>query len=126
MNFKSHRQYVQEQIEKNPEFAAEYAKAQMETRFAIALAMLREKQGMTQQQLAEAAGLSQPMLARYENGQIPTVPTLQRLAAALGARVLLLPDEITFESLSKRRNGAHRVRSANGKARSRSTEAVPA
>ena len=40
----------------------------MEARFAIALARLREKRGLTQQQLAQAAGLRQPMLARYERG----------------------------------------------------------
>lgn len=126
LNFKSHRQYVQEQIEKNPEFAAEYAKAQMKTRFAVALAMLREERGLTQQQLAEAAGLKQPMLARYENGQIPTVPTLQRLAAALEMRVLLSPDAITFEPLIPRRNSARRSKPSKGKSRGGRSQAVPA
>ena len=68
---KAHRQFVQEQIEKSPEFAAEYSKVQLEKSFAVALAMLREERGITQQQLADAAGLRQPMLARYENGQSP-------------------------------------------------------
>lgn len=103
MKLKSHRQFVREQIEQEPELVEEYKKAQIDARFAVALAMLREKQGLTQQQLAESAGLKQPMLARYENGQIPTVPTLQRLAGALDARVLIAPDAITFEPLSRKR-----------------------
>ncbi len=94
MKPKSHRQFVREQIDQEPELAAQYEKAQIAARFAVALAMLREKQGLTQQQLAESAGLKQPMLARYENGQIPTVPTLQRLAGALDARVLIAPDAV--------------------------------
>lgn len=130
LNFKSHRQYVQEQVEKNPEFAAEYAKAQMETRFAVALAMLREERGLTQQEVADKAGLKQPMLARYENGQIPTVPTLQRLAAALDARVLLSPDAITFEPVTSERRRPHRSKAASEtgkrKARGGRSQAVPA
>ena len=109
MKPKSHRQFVQEQIETEPELAQEYEKAQIAARFAIALAMLREKQGLTQQQLAEAAGLKQPMLARYENGQVPTVPTLQHLAGALEARVLIAPDAITFEPLAPQRKRARQT-----------------
>ena len=109
MKLKSHRQFVQEQIETQPELAAEYKKAQIAARFAVALAMLRETQGLTQQQLAEATGLKQPMLARYENGQIPTVPTLQRLAGALEVRVLIAPDAITFEPIARTRKSARRT-----------------
>lgn len=103
MNLKSHRQYADEQKAKSPEFAREYEKATSEARFAVALAMLREKRGLTQQEVAEKAGIAQPMLARYERGQLPTVPTLQRLAAALDARVTLLPDEIRIEPTPTRR-----------------------
>ena len=125
LNFKTQRQYAQEHIATSPEFAAEYVRAQMETRFAVALAMLRQERGLTQQQLAEASGLSQPMLARYEKGQIPTVPTLQRLAAALDARVLLSPDAITFESGAvRRRKPAKRI--SKGKAHGKRNQAVPA
>ena len=103
MNLKSHRQYVNEETAKSPELAQEYEKATSEARFAVALAMLREKRGLTQQQVAEKAGIAQPMLARYERGQLPTVSTLQRLAAALNARVTLLPDEIRIEPVVPRR-----------------------
>jgi len=96
LNFKSHRQYVAEQFAADPAFAEAYEAARLEVDFAIGLATLREKRGLTQQALADAAGLKQPMLARYERGQIPTVPTLQRLAEALDAEIRVSPTSVTF------------------------------
>ena len=104
LNFKSHRQYVQEQIDADPAFAVELEAARSEVQFAIGLARLREKRGLTQIALAEAAGIRQPMLARYERGQIPTVPTLQRLAQALNAEVRVSPTSITFVANRRPRN----------------------
>jgi len=97
LNFKTMRQYVAEQSEDNAEFVAELEQARLETEFAVALAMLREQRGLTQQQVAGAAGIGQPMLARYEKGsQLPSLPTLQRLAHALDARVTLSPHAIAI------------------------------
>jgi transcriptional regulator with XRE-family HTH domain len=43
---------------------------------------------MTQEQLAERAGLKQPAVARFEaGGTMPTIPMLERLAEALGMRL---------------------------------------
>lgn len=90
LNFKTNQQYIAEQSENDAEFVAELEQARLETEFAVALAMLREQRGLTQQQVAAAAGIGQPMLARYEKGnQLPSLPTLQRLAHALDARVTL-------------------------------------
>ncbi|MQA85873.1 MAG: helix-turn-helix domain-containing protein [Streptosporangiales bacterium] len=48
----------------------------------------REELGMTQAQLAKAAGLKQPAVARFEaGGTTPTIPTLERIAAALALRL---------------------------------------
>lgn len=46
---------------------------------------LRTARRMSQTQLAQAAGLRQPAVARLEAGRIanPTIATLERLAAAL-------------------------------------------
>ncbi|MFH9742065.1 helix-turn-helix domain-containing protein [Streptomyces roseolus] len=44
--------------------------------------------GMTQTQLAQAAGLQQPSVTRFEaGGTMPTLPMLERLASALGLRL---------------------------------------
>src|SRR5437588_13049193 len=96
LNLKSHRQFVQEQIQADPEFAGLLEETRREVAFAIELARLRERRKMTQQALAEATGIKQPMLARYERGQIPTVPTLQRLAQAMDAEVRITGSAIRF------------------------------
>ena len=46
-----------------------------------------------QQQLAEAAGVSRPTVARVEGGEDVSTATLEKVAAALGLRVTLDTDE---------------------------------
>lgn len=50
---------------------------------------LREKLGLTQSQLAEMAGVSQPFIAKLESGRAVNIElrTLVRVATALGANV---------------------------------------
>lgn len=67
----------------------EYENATAEVRFALALA---EARGMTQKQLSDVTKIKQPMLSRYERGQIPAVPTLQKIAAALNAQITIKSD----------------------------------
>ena len=51
---------------------------------------LREGHGWTQAQLAEAASMTQPAIARFEaGGTVPTIPVLERLANALGAELVV-------------------------------------
>lgn len=55
---------------------------------AAIVAYVREKSGLTQSELAERAGTSQPAVARYENGLAnPSTATLQRLTRAAGFEV---------------------------------------
>lgn len=93
----SFKDFLKEQL-RDPEFAETYGQVDKEMDFALALAQRREELGMTQQSLAALTGIKQPMLARIEGGQMPTSPTLQRLAIGLkvgilftGSGVLLLP-----------------------------------
>ena len=52
---------------------------------------IRDKAGMTQQQLAEKAGLLQSHVSRIERGEYsPTNKTLTKLAAALGVSIGVL------------------------------------
>lgn len=54
----------------------------------LRLRELRLAQGLTQEQLAELASVSQPMLSQIELGQAnPSLKAAQRLAAALGVSV---------------------------------------
>lgn len=111
LNFKTQRQYAAEQCAKDSEYSAELAQARLEVEFAVALAKLREKRGLSQREVAAAAGIGQPMLARYEKGdQLPTLPTLQRLAHALNARVTLSPNAIAIAPEPGRRLAAPAAR----------------
>lgn len=45
---------------------------------------VREERGMTQSELADEAGVSQPLIARVENGDVdPTLETVHRIVTAL-------------------------------------------
>lgn len=90
--YKPLQQYVAEQIAASPTFAAELAKAREGTRLGLALTELREERSLTQREVSERTGIKQPMLARIERGQMPTLPTLRRIAQALNARVIIAPD----------------------------------
>lgn len=70
--------------------ADEHAAAYEEARAALLLGQMvhdrRVELGLTQAELAEKAGMTQPQLSRLESGgATPTVPLLARLATALKA-----------------------------------------
>ena len=90
--YKPLRQYVAEQIAASPTFAEELTRAREGTRLGLALTEAREARSLTQRELSEKTGIKQPMLARIERGQMPTLPTLRRIAQALNARVVILPE----------------------------------
>ena len=51
---------------------------------------MRDQHGWTQGQLASAAGMTQSAVARFEaGGTVPTIPVLDRLAQALGAKLVI-------------------------------------
>lgn len=58
---------------------------------------LRKERGLSQLRLAHLAGVSQSNISEIEAGKIiPRVPTLRRLAAALGVQLSVLIDSIDF------------------------------
>lgn len=56
-------------------------------RLAVSLAQLREKRGLTQTQLAAKVHTSAAVISRVENGRNVELKTLQKIAAALNARL---------------------------------------
>jgi transcriptional regulator with XRE-family HTH domain len=57
-------------------------------RVATKVKRLRARRGMTQEQLAERAGISRTYLARLETARHdPTLSVLEKLAKALGVKV---------------------------------------
>jgi transcriptional regulator with XRE-family HTH domain len=69
-------------------YPIEYKRMTTDKRFVMRLKKLRANQGMTQEALAEKAGISRTYLARLELGQQdPTLGTLRKLAKALKVTV---------------------------------------
>lgn len=58
------------------------------------LKQLRRARGLTLRQVAERSGVTESILSKTENGKRdPAVSTVERVAGALGARVVLLLNE---------------------------------
>src|SRR4051794_12283722 len=72
----------------DPKAVEAYEAARSRFELGAAVRERRKALGLSQSQLAEAAGMQQPAIARFEaGGTMPTIPMLQRLAAALGMKV---------------------------------------
>jgi DNA-binding XRE family transcriptional regulator len=72
----------------DPEFRAEYAKADAEYAVIEALIRARTKAKLTQSELAQRIGTTQSAIARLEGGRVsPSLATLRRYAEATGARL---------------------------------------
>ena len=87
------QQHIQALVEADPGFARLLAEADGELSLAMQTARIREARGMTQLELATAAGMRQPAVARYEKaGRTPTISTLWRFATALNVEFRIGPN----------------------------------
>src|SRR5690606_5809512 len=72
----------------NPEFKAEYEKADAEFALIEALVLARAKAKLSQAELARRIGTTQSAIARLEGGGVsPSLSTLKRYADATGSRL---------------------------------------
>jgi ribosome-binding protein aMBF1 (putative translation factor) len=79
--------------EKNPKFIAAYDALEDEFALVSALIQARTAADMTQEQVAQAMGTTQAVVARLESGRArPSTRTLERFAKATRTRL-----RITFE-----------------------------
>ena len=74
---------------KDPEFKAHYQEERQALKLAMKIAELRDKKGLSQQQLAKLMGTSQQAISRIESGEYEgfTLKTLEKIAEATGMRV---------------------------------------
>jgi len=74
---------------KDPEFKAHYQEERQALKLAMKIAKLREKKGLSQQQMAKLMGTSQQAVSRIESGEYEgfTLKTLEKIAVATGTRV---------------------------------------
>jgi DNA-binding transcriptional regulator YiaG len=74
---------------KDPEFKKHYQEERQALKLAMKIAKLREKRGLSQQQLAKLMGTSQQAVSRIESGEYEgfTLKTLEKIAEATGTKV---------------------------------------
>ena len=85
---------------KDPEFTKEYNNLEEEFTIAKEIIRLRLKANMTQKELAECVGTSQPAIARLESGNYKNLSLsfLRRIAKALGAVPVIHLKPVTIDS----------------------------
>lgn len=74
----------------NPEFAQHFQRELLINEIAKMVIHLRKKAKLSQQELAEKAGTTQPVIARLESGsdnRVPSLDLLSRLAVAAHAKL---------------------------------------
>jgi len=82
---------------KDPKFVAAYNALEAEFALASSLIKARSEADMTQEQVAQAMGTTQAVVARLESGKaLPSTRTLERFAKATRSRL-----RITFEPQRK-------------------------
>lgn len=87
---KTHKQYIDEQVKKNPKFAEDLSNADRDVAIAVELAKLRELRGLSQTEVAQLTGMKQPQIARLESGAyLPQIGTLRKLLGVLGGKLEL-------------------------------------
>jgi DNA-binding XRE family transcriptional regulator len=74
---------------KDPEFKSHYQEERQALKLAMKIAKLREKKGLSQQQMAKLMGTSQQAVSRIESGEYDgfTLKTLEKIAEATGTKV---------------------------------------
>jgi len=73
---------------KDPEFKTHYREERQALKLAMKIAKLREKKGLSQQQMAKLMGTSQQAISRIESGEYEgfTLKTLEKIAEATGTK----------------------------------------
>ena len=82
------RQVFEEEMA-NPEFKKAYDALEQEFSIAQALIDARSKAGMTQAEVAQKLGVSQPVVARMESGRNISIKSIARYASAVGQPIRL-------------------------------------
>ena len=87
--------YLKEQL-KDPEFAKEYKKEKQITGILIQIALERQRQGLTQTELAKRSGITQQQLSKLENGISCTMNTFFKVCNALNLQLELKPNSFSY------------------------------
>ncbi len=98
---------IREQLQ-DTNFAREYGEELAKLSVAMTITVSRKEKGLTQEQLAELTGTSQPYIAKLEKGYAnPSIGTVAGILAVMGYRLItdtgsLVPEK---SEMSKTLNG---------------------
>ncbi|GLW96699.1 helix-turn-helix domain-containing protein [Microtetraspora sp. NBRC 16547] len=99
----------------DPDVQRENAAIERDTRLIESLVELRKAQGVTQAQVAERMGRSQPAVSDFERlGGDPHLSTIRRYALAVGASVHHIVRRSTLTTVATTRSAPTMVVSASG------------
>ncbi len=89
---------IMEQV-RDPEFAKEYGEELAKINVAVTMSKARTEKGLTQEQLAEMAGTSQPYIAKLESGYAnPSIGAIAKILAVMGFRLVPSKDSLVPET----------------------------
>lgn len=95
-----HSKLVPEDYLDDPEIRAGYEEARRAIELGAMVRQLRLDAGLSQEELARRAGMTQPALSRLERGGgIPTITVLDRIANALHATLTVSMTRAALDSL---------------------------
>jgi transcriptional regulator with XRE-family HTH domain len=104
----SFKEFLKEQFKRDNDFENDFYKGLEKCRIAIEIAAFREKEGITQVELARRVGTSQSAIARMENAdyQNYSIRTLRKIAEVLDLELLvsLRDKKLPAESMLKPHN----------------------
>ena len=96
MKRKNARDLHKEMMQNDAEYAREYTALTEEFSLAREVIQARRLANLTQQELADKMNTTQAVIARMEGGSLPSMRTLERLAAATGTHL-----RVSFERATK-------------------------
>ena len=80
-------EYKQKKLQ-NPEFKQAYEELEVEYAIMNEMLKLRGEAGISQSQLSQKTGITQPDISKLENGKAnPSIATLKKVARAFGKRL---------------------------------------
>ena len=108
-------EWMDAKLAADPELARAVEERLAEMRIEQELVALREREGLSQKELATRIGASQPYVAKLESGKVKNLglKTLAKYAAATGTRLT-----VSFEPAAHHRKPAAKRRAATVRARS--------
>jgi ribosome-binding protein aMBF1 (putative translation factor) len=96
MSRKQARNLHDDMMQNDEAYVREYAALAEEFSLAKEVIQARRLANLTQQELADKMNTTQAVIARMEGGSLPSMRTLERLAAATGTHL-----RVSFESVVK-------------------------